>query len=1204
MNSMRLTESLTPKTPYFIELTPVAEDEIEVVIATFDFPSIFSLLTGLLSSLGFLIASGEIRTLKGTEAPSRRRERARSGPGVSATIIDRFTGTLPRGTSRSGFQRDVDGRLAELTRILLEAERTDPAIRARRRVNEWVADAVSRFGGSRGSVLLPVELDLDTECDEYAWVALTAQDTPFFLYSVATAITLQGYSIERVEIETRGGTIRDRLALLDGRGGKPASGKLLDRLRFSILFTKQFTFFLGEAPDPYAAIVRFENLLEELALSPDVERWKDLLENPDTLRELARLLGMSTFLWEEFIRLQYENILPLLGGDRSAGRSGIVPVSREDFEYRLQVALSRSDDYRERQEILNRFKDDEIYRLDLSQMLSGRGDFLQFSRDLTLLAEAVVATAFALAEEELTRRYGTPRTVAGLPALWTLLGLGKLGGQALGYASDIELLCVYSDNGATDGEKEIPNSEYFDRLVREATGMISAKQEGIFHIDLRLRPHGGAGPHATSLQRFASYYRDEAHSFERLALVRLRAFAGDADLGGRVELLRDEIVYAPASLDLEQLRSLRQRQLAEKSRGGSFNAKFSTGALVDLEYTVQILQVEHGQNYPPLRTPSIHTALEELTRRGVIRGDEAQEIVWAYRFLRRLINALRMLRGSAQDLYLPELDSDEYSHLARRMGYRGRAGLSPREQLHTEFEQRTARVRGFVEGYLGRDSLPSQGAGTIADLILYPEREENRRLEILARYGFKNPVRGLHNFDSLARLAPDRETFASVAILAVHELAGQSDPDMALNNWERFAGALGRDENSLQELLSQPTRITLLMQLFSGSQSLSDTLIGEPGLFREITDPASIHRVFGIDEFEERLTRETGALAEPERFIAALRHAKKREILRIGTRDICYGAPLEEITAELSRCAEAQIRAALGFAWREAGGRGRPPVTVGAFGKLGGGELNYSSDLDLIGIAAADGLDREEGRRLMERMRGLLSSPSPHGSGYRIDFRLRPFGRAGSLTVDLEGLESYYRGSASPWELQALLKLRLIDPDERTAAEFERRIRPLLLTTRPPQEIIEVIRANRSAAIEMNRDLKRGLREIKNGPGGIRTIEFLLQGLQLIHAPGDPALLCGSSLEALELLGNRELLSPIDRRTLDEAYRVLRRAEHFLQLHEDRQLHSLPSAPEKLEILARRCAGLPGTEFLTRIETLMNQVERIAGEYFANAAGV
>ncbi len=1203
MTGERLITALSPEDPFITEARSTSGGEIQISIATFDLPSIFSLLTGVLSSLEMEISSAWIRTLDIPDSPAEKRNK-KGIPLPVRGIMDSFSGRTGKGETASSFQKRVNLRLGELIPPMLSSTGPDRAAAARRKVNEWVASAVSRLESPGKSTLLPVELVLRRDLPDYTWIELTAQDSPFFLYSVTTALTLQGLSVERVEINTVSGRIHDRFGLLDLEGKKIDDEKTLNLLRFSILLTKQFTFFLGEAPAPYAAIIRFESLLEELSRSPDQEQWKDLLDNPDVLRELAKLLGMSDFLWEDFIRLQYENIIPLLGSaPRTPGRGFDAPVRREDFEYRLQVALSRISGYEEKIDCLNRFKDDEIFKLDLRQILEPGEDFLRFSHHLTRLAEAVVSTAFLLAEEELKNRYGKPRTVAGLEVPWAVLGLGKFGGQALGYASDIELLCVYSDNGNTDGKHIVSNPEFFDRLVKEAARIIRTKQEGIFRVDMRLRPHGSAGPHASSLERFTSYYRETARSFERLALVRLRRVAGDREFGRRVEIIRDEIVYVDGSLNLEELRDLRQKQLEEKNRVGSFNAKFSSGALVDVEYTVQILQVEHGREYLSLRTPSIHQALEELSRLGIIRATEAQEIVWAYRFLRRLINALRMLRGSARDLYLPDFESDEYTHLARRMGFRGKQGMLPGEQLKTEFEERTARVRGFVERYLGREALPSRGTETVADLILFPENPPELKTEILRRYGFKNPKRGVHNFESLAQQSGDRAGFVSVAILAVQELMRRSDPDMALNNWERFAAAAEKGRELTEQMLSQPTRINLLMRLFSGSQFLSDILAREPELFNEITDPALVHRPFTREEFRQRLSAAVERAPYRKRFIAALRWTKKREILRIGTRDICYGAPLEEITLELSLTAESQIREALNYAWLEIGGTGTVPVVIGAFGKLGGLELNYSSDLDLIGILRecpeSCGMDKEEGRRLMERTRELLAVPSPVGAGYRIDYRLRPFGRSGDLTVSLAALEKYYRSKAAPWELQALLKLRLLASDPRTLAAFEDILRPLLLRRREAGEIIRAIRNNRQSALRTNRDHQQGLREIKNGPGGIRDIEFLVQGLQLIHSHRHPELICGNTLKALALLGEMEILKARDQRSLNEAYRFFRRIEHFLQLYEDRQIHTLPRDSAQLEALSQRCTGLSGDDFLKQLDSLSGMVLRLKEEYFS-----
>lgn len=248
------------------------------------------------------------------------------------------------------------------------------------------------------------------------------------------------------------------------------------------------------------------------------------------------------------------------------------------------------------------------------------------------------------------------------------------------------------------------NAELFEALVRETSRFIRTKREGIFQVDLRLRPYGTKGPLASSLRLFREYYglSGPAHPFERLALVRLRWIAGSARLGNEVEQLRDQFVYDSPRFDLDVLWDLWNKRHEQKERPGQLNAKYSSGALTDLEGTVLLLQTTHARRVPQLRTPRLSAALEGLRRGGVLAPEDYADLVGAYRFLRRLINALRMLRGNAQDLFLPPLGSDELTHLARRVGYETRGGRTPGDQLAEEFQQRTAAVRAFVRKHFGR----------------------------------------------------------------------------------------------------------------------------------------------------------------------------------------------------------------------------------------------------------------------------------------------------------------------------------------------------------------------------------------------------------------------------------------------------------------------------------------------------------------------
>ncbi|NBV42530.1 glutamate-ammonia-ligase adenylyltransferase, partial [bacterium] len=391
---------------------------------------------------------------------------------------------------------------------------------------------------------------------------------------------------------------------------------LLDQLRLSVMLCKQFTFFLDRAPNPLDAMSRFEQLVQSVLRLPERGEWISLLSNPLALKDMARLLGTSEFLWEDVIRLHYESLLPML---KPHVERQPIYAGESTIESRLRTAVHSASGYEAKKTALNEFKDNEIFLIDLDHILE-QSDLLKLSKQLTLLVEAVVRVTLNIVTEELTRRHGVPLTVGNIPAQCAVFGLGKLGGVALGYASDIELLIIYSDSGHTNGESPISNSEFFTELVREIRHFIVAKRSGIFDIDLRLRPYGNDGPLAVSVENFCRYFGNDgsAHLYEKLALVRMRWIAGDAQLGQRVEKLRDEFVYNASQLDFKELWELRRKQFEEKTVSGLVNAKFSPGALVDLEYTVQALQVIGGRSVPELRTPRIRDALIALRKAGVL----------------------------------------------------------------------------------------------------------------------------------------------------------------------------------------------------------------------------------------------------------------------------------------------------------------------------------------------------------------------------------------------------------------------------------------------------------------------------------------------------------------------------------------------------------------------------------------------------------
>jgi glutamate-ammonia-ligase adenylyltransferase len=285
----------------------------------------------------------------------------------------------------------------------------------------------------------------------------------------------------------------------------------------------------------------------------------------------------------------------------------------------------------------------------------------------------VVNAVVHLAGEDLRSVYGEPLLAEGGPARMAVLALGKFGGCELGFASDIELMFVYEGNGQTAGPLRISTSEYYEKLVQSFTRAITARREGIFEIDLQLRPYGKAGSLAVPLESFRRYFGPggPAWPYERRALGKPRPVAGDAGLGDLVAGLRDEYVYTGQPFDVTAMRAMRERQVRHLVRGGTFNPKYSPGGLVDVEYLVQGLQISHGASDPNLRSTNTREALAALAEAGILNGEDYTHLRKAHTFLRWLIDSLRVASGNAKDLLTPPQGSEAFAFLARRLRYGG-----------------------------------------------------------------------------------------------------------------------------------------------------------------------------------------------------------------------------------------------------------------------------------------------------------------------------------------------------------------------------------------------------------------------------------------------------------------------------------------------------------------------------------------------------
>ncbi|MBI3961763.1 MAG: glutamine synthetase adenylyltransferase, partial [Deinococcus sp.] len=445
-------------------------------------------------------------------------------------------------------------------------------------------------------------------------------------------------------------------------------------------------------------LANFDQFIDQV-FAPEGEEHSsfNLLSSQSTIDALARLFGASGFLWEDFLRFQHQNLLPLLADGQALQQR----PTRAELEQELHSALAKATSPTEQRTMLNRFKDQAMLRIDLRHML-GHSSFPEFSQELSELAEIVISGAVDLANQALERTHGRPLLANRQPCPLAVFALGKCGGQEMGYASDVELSFVYSGDGHTTGPRVIPTPEYFEHLVKQVSEFIEHRREGIFQLDLRLRPYGNQGPLASPLAAFQRYYQPGggARQFERQALVKMRCIAGDPELAQQVLAIRDQFVYGPEPFDPRELRHIRTRQVKELVPPGRTHAKYSPGALVDVEYLIQYLQILHGQSNQALRTPNTVAALQALYEARVLDAEVHHNLYEGYLFLRHLINALRIVRGNAKDLLLPLPGTPEFAALARRLGFGERQATLEWEVVH-QFGQVEQLFTAYVEREAG-----------------------------------------------------------------------------------------------------------------------------------------------------------------------------------------------------------------------------------------------------------------------------------------------------------------------------------------------------------------------------------------------------------------------------------------------------------------------------------------------------------------------
>ncbi len=661
----------------------------EVTIVAYDYPGELSLICGLLFAFGFSIESGHVFTYEPVASEAPRSMRGTQRAATPRKIVDTF---IVRSVNREATMA-IWHRYAEELAEMLTMMQAGKHRESRGALAKRVAAAIPSVDGAPPT-LYPVDIEIDNDRSEtYTVLRISAPDTIGFLYEITNALAYNHVYIARMSVISTADRAQDTLYVTDASGDKITDEEALRKLRAAVVLIKHVTHLLPKTPDPETALLHFREFIAKFFQQPN---WPDelaSLENPEVLNALARLLGVSEFLWDDFLRMQYANLFPVVRDMDALDTMKTRPQLQTELEAELALVHAGPQipsSVQPWHETLNAFKDREMFRIDMRHILGHTEEFWDFSEELTALAEVVVNSAYHLIHEDLRRVYGNPLLEDGTVSDMTICALGKCGGRELGFASDIELMFVYDGNGRTSGPEVITTAEFYEKLVQLFLNAIRAKREGIFEIDLRLRPYGKSGSMAVALESFRRYYAPEgpAWGYERQALVKLRPIAGNPTLGETLVQIRNACVYESTSFDVQAMRAMRERQIRHLVTGGTFNAKYSPGGLVDIEYLVQGLQINHGADHPQVRRTNIRAAMQALASIGALSEEDYQDLRRAHTFLRWLIDGLRMVRGNAKDLTMPPVETEAFAFLARRLRYGGNV-----ETLHQDFIEHTTTVQ-------------------------------------------------------------------------------------------------------------------------------------------------------------------------------------------------------------------------------------------------------------------------------------------------------------------------------------------------------------------------------------------------------------------------------------------------------------------------------------------------------------------------------
>jgi [glutamine synthetase] adenylyltransferase / [glutamine synthetase]-adenylyl-L-tyrosine phosphorylase len=821
--------------------------------------------------------------------------------------------------------------------------------------------------------------------------------------------------------------------------------------------------------------------------------------------------------------------------------------------------------------------------------LAGWAHLEETLADLTAFADAAIRTACDFARHQLVARYGEPCSEAGVVQPLVIVGMGKLGGGELNFSSDVDLVLLFPEHGETNGTRSIANEEFFTRLGQGLVRMLETPTpDGIvLRVDLRLRPFGDSGPLVSSFASFEDYLPRHGRDWERYAYVKARAItARDRYEEINASAIRP-FVYR-RYLDFGVFESLRdmkaliareveRRELAD-------HVKLGPGGIREIEFIVQAFQLIRGGRDRRLQTTSLLEALTILSDTRLLPVNVVTELRAAYVYLRRLENRLQML-ADAQVHRLPE-DAHSRERIAFGMG------APDWPAFMKELDHHRARVSGHFRFLVFGNGDADRNAVKIDLGRFWDSQAETAALvESLSRAGFADAEevsRLLLELRSSALVRkldePGRKRLQALLPALLVDVAGSREQLVVLRRVLRIIEAIGQRSTYFALLQENPIARARLVELCGHGEFLAQQIASYPLLLDELIDERLLSEVSGRADLARELALRTELVKDedPEHQVEALRHFQRAAIFRVAVADLTGRLPVMRVSDRLTDIAELILERAMELSWQQITaqygipmcdeGSGRRPVRIAAagYGKLGGIELGYSSDLDLVFLHDSQG-DHQETQgapsgaaaidnqvffvRLAQRIVHLLTMHSAAGRLYEVDVRLRPSGKGGLLVTNIRAFAEYQRQEAWTWEHQALLHARAVAGAPELRAEFER-IRLDVLSNHVRRETLRTeVRAMRE---RMRKELSRaaeGQFDIKQDTGGVADIEFLAQYWALKWAKDyPPVALFSDTIRALESVASADLVPQVTVDLLTVSYQAYRTRMHHLSLMNEKPI--------------------------------------------------